>query len=132
MSLHPEDYIKARKVVKRKRSFYRHLGVFIAVNLFLFLMNLATDNEPWFHFTTISWGMGLLIHYFSVFGLPFVRETSEEWESRQMDRELRRIEERSFYSEPLPKKREITPLPDELELKEFRELRKDFNDSEFV
>ncbi len=68
-----EDYIyrKARKRVKQKKGFFIHFSVYIAVGVFFLTMNLVTDPwDLWFFYPLLPWGVALLIHYFSIFGLP--------------------------------------------------------------
>jgi hypothetical protein len=91
-----EDYIyrKARRRVKQKKGFYAHLSAFIAVGVFFLTMNLVTDPwDLWFFYPMMPWGMGLMIHYFGVFGLPGKeRVLTQKWEEREMEREVRRLE----------------------------------------
>lgn len=80
---------KARKRVKAKKDFYGHLGSFIAVNGFLFLLNwLVSPHTMWFIYPLLGWSIGLVTHYFSVFGLPGM---DPDWEEKEMDKELRRL-----------------------------------------
>lgn len=90
-----EEYLyrKARKRVKKKKGFYAHLSVYISVGVFFLTMNLVTDPwDLWFFYPMMPWGIGLLIHYFGVFGLPGKeRVMTEKWEAREMEREVRRL-----------------------------------------
>lgn len=114
-----EIYHKARKRLKAKKGFYKHLSAYIAVALFFFIMNMVTlgeNPELWFFFPMLPWGIGLLIHYFSVFGLPFTGALTEEWEKNELEKELERARrEYGDYSLPAPEDRE-----DKMELKELR------------
>jgi len=88
-----EIYRKAKKRMQAKKSFYKHLSAYIAVGMFFFIMNMVTlgnDPELWFFFPMLPWGIGLLIHYFTTFGLPFSGALSEEWEKSEMEREIER------------------------------------------
>lgn len=91
-----EDYIyrKARKRVKQKKGFYGHLSVYIAVGVFFLTMNLVTNPwDLWFFYPMMPWGVGLLIHYFAIFGLPGKeRVLTHKWEEQEMEREIRRLE----------------------------------------
>ena len=63
-----ELYRKAERRVDEKIGFYRHLYSFIAVNVFLFIINvLFSPGEWWFYWVTVFWGIGLLIHFFKTF-----------------------------------------------------------------
>lgn len=91
-----EDYIyrAARKRVKQKKGFYGHLSAYIAVGVFFLTMNLATDPwDLWFFYPMMPWGIGLLIHYFGVFGLPGKdRALTPKWEEREMEKEIQRLQ----------------------------------------
>ncbi len=120
-----EDYKKARKKVKAKKGFYSHLTAYLIVNSFLFLMNILTDpSDPWFQYPLLAWGVSLAFHYVGVFGIPGVNYNDSDWEEREIEKELNKM----------PPTEEVPPtLPeDELELKEFKKLRKEWNDSDFV
>ncbi len=86
-------YEKAEKRVKAKKAFYSHLAAYISVAMFFFIMNMVTLGENprlWFFFPMLPWGVGLLIHYFTTFGIPFSGALSENWEKEEMERELRK------------------------------------------
>jgi hypothetical protein len=84
------NLIKAQKRVKAKKGFYSHLGSFIAVNAFLFALNAVTySGSWWFVFPTLGWSIGLVTHYFSVFGMPWLEH---DWEDKEMEREIKRLE----------------------------------------
>lgn len=85
-------YRRARKNVRKKKGFYRHLSVYTIMALFFFFMNILTDPfDLWFFFPMLPWGVALMIHYVSVFGIPKSGVLTEEWEQEEMDRELRRL-----------------------------------------
>ena len=66
-------YREALKKVKRIKSFYTHLIVFVVVNIMIVIVNIQEldPGESYFHwhnFATLGfWGIGLLVHGFSVF-----------------------------------------------------------------
>lgn len=136
MAINEDSIKKARKRVKSKKGFYKHLSSFLIVNIFLFLINLfTTPGDWWFIFPLLSWGIGLASHYVSVFGLPIFGTLSDRWEDEQMEIELMKEEEKEARNRRiLLKKENVEPLelPDELELKDFKKLRKDWNDKDFV
>lgn len=85
-------YEKARKRVDEKKSFYQNLGAYLMVIPFLFLLNIFTGTGHfWFIYPALGWGMGLLGHYFKAFGYPGMKGEEPEWEQREMDKELRRL-----------------------------------------
>ena len=84
-------YQEAKKQVKKKKGFYVHMAVYLSVGLFFLLMNVATfDGEWWFFFPMLPWGIGLSIHYLTVFGLPGTDILTKEWEKKEMEKELRK------------------------------------------
>lgn len=79
-----ERYDRAKKQVRRIRSFYTHAIVYVVINLMLVVINIQ-NLEPgesyfqWKNFITLgSWGIGLLAHGLSVF-LPSI-VVGKNWE----------------------------------------------------
>lgn len=101
-----EDYIRKRayQQVKKKKGFYSHLAVFISVGIFFFLINVLSmdngDTELWFFFPLLPWSIGLLIHYFSVFGLPGTNILTKDWEDAELEKEMQKLRRKMrYYSE---------------------------------
>lgn len=121
-----ELYKKAQKRVKRKKGFYRHLKVYLMVNCFILFMGVI-EGDPFQALPMpFLWGMGLLFHYVNVFGLPGSGILSEEWEDREIRKEMESL--RKTYPNSVPKSDEID-MKEHLELKE---LRKNYDDSDLV
>ena len=123
-----EIFISANKKVKAKKGFFVHFGVFCATVLFLFTINFLTSPKFWwFLFPTLGWGIGIVAHYIGVFGIS--DPSVEDWENKELEKEMRKIK-RQFFIEPESKN---VPLPDDkLELKEFKKLRNEWEDKDFV
>ncbi len=52
----------------RRRSFWGHLVSYLAVNLFLIVLNLITSPSYfWAIFPLLGWGLGLFFHWWSVY-----------------------------------------------------------------
>lgn len=77
------SYIRAQKHVERIKDFYSHFSVYVLVNIFISsikvvnnMSNGETFSEAFFDFSTFAvwlfWGIGVAIHAFSAFGLPFL------------------------------------------------------------
>ena len=123
-----EAYRKAKKRVIAKKAFYIHLGSFCATTLFLFTINyLTSPNFWWFLFPTLGWGIGIVSHYISVFGIS--SPSGEDWEDKEVEKEMRKIKRQHFVE---PDEEKITLPDDELELKEFKKLRDEWDDRDFV
>ncbi len=112
-------YKTAKKIVEKKKGFYKHLSAYIAVTFFFIAMNLLTFGEEpqlWFFYPVLPWGIGLIIHYLSVFGFPGSKALSPEWEEEQVAREILRLRQKQgYYAEKGDAEQE-----DSLELKELR------------
>ena len=94
-------YKRAKERVEKKKGFYKHLSAFIAVGVFFLAMNIFTilkgesdGSGVWFFFPLLPWSIGLIIHYFTVFGLPGSRALSEKWEEEELAREMARLRRR--------------------------------------
>lgn len=74
-------YQEAKKRVEEIKGFYIHLVTFIVVNAVLAAINLLTSPEYlWFIWPIIGWGVGLIIHAFSVFSGLW----GKSWEERKI------------------------------------------------
>jgi hypothetical protein len=123
-----EAYHKAKKKVKAKKGFYMHFGSFCATTLFLFTINFLTSpNFWWFLFPTLGWGIGIVSHYIAVFGIA--GPSGEDWEEQELEKEMRKIKRQHFVEH---EEENITLPDDELELKEFKKLRDEWEDKDFV
>lgn len=90
---------QAREHIEELRGFYGHLGSFVGVNLFLFMINMVTSPDSiWFIYPLFGWGIGLISHAFSVFW------NGPDWEARKLQEltglsntqdELARLSERT-------------------------------------
>ena len=126
-------YHQAKKQVRKKKRFYRHLTTFIIINLFLFFMNQMTDPyDQWFVFPLMSWGVALAFHYINVFGIPGSKALSVEWENREIEKEMYRLKEEDALKYNKPVDYNITIPDEELELNDFKKLRKEWDDSDLV
>ena len=74
-------YQEAKKRVEELKGFYSHLITYILVNTGLVVINLLTSPEYlWFIWPLMGWGVGLLIHAFSVFSNLW----GKSWEERKI------------------------------------------------
>jgi hypothetical protein len=87
----PEERARAaaRKRADDLRGFFTHLGSYLAVGLFFFFINLATDpGNWWFFYPMLPWGAGLAIHGWNV--LWNDRLFDEKWTERKAQEILAR------------------------------------------
>ena len=107
-----QSYELAKRRVACIKSFYRHLIVYIVVNIGLLVVSIRNldiyiyqdamsnnDFETWVFWNVLGvpifWGIGLLIHAIRVF-----KPTSsfvKEWEERQLQRLLAKEDEKEKY-----------------------------------
>lgn len=93
------DYLEAQKQVKQIKGFYTHLIVYVCVNVFLIGLQ-AVDLDKGEEFWSLDllkvpalWGIGLGIHWMSVFLPTFI--FGRNWEEKKI-RELMNEEKRSI------------------------------------
>ena len=111
------QYKKAKKIVNKKKGFYYHLLSYLAVNVFLLLVSEG-DSFP----VVFAWGIGIVFHYFAVFGMPFTGVGSDEWKDREIQKEMKRLNKKEGS-------KGNWNIDDHLELKELDER---YKDSDFV
>ena len=116
-----EDIEKAKKRVKQKKGFYSHLQSYIVVNtVFLFVAGFS------WRYTILFWGIGLASHYYSVFGMPGTGQGSKDWESKEIEKELKKMGKNKTYRSKPSKSADID---EKLDLKE---IERRYNDTDFV
>lgn len=96
--LKEEAYLKAQNKVKKIMGFYRHLMVYVLINIFLIVLFTVVNDAPFWRFDTFAtaffWGIGLGFHALGVFGPDLI--FGKTWENRMikkyMDKENNRWE----------------------------------------
>ena len=74
-------YQKAKERVTELRGFYRHLSVYVIVNLGLFLINMTTSPESlWFIWPLTGWGIATVLHTLRVFS----GSLGSNWEEKKI------------------------------------------------
>lgn len=76
-----EKYDAALKKVRIKKGFYVNLVNYVIINILLFVINYITGGSWWFYWVTIGWGIGIVFHAFSVFGVSGY--FGDEWEKKK-------------------------------------------------
>ena len=81
-----EAFYRAKKKLDKLKGFYRHLAVYVIINIFLIILIGVQSGGNFFNFGTFStaffWGIGLMFHAMSVF-LPNL-VFSKRWEDRKI------------------------------------------------
>ncbi len=90
MTTRPDDELRARAEarVKARADFRVHLLIYVLVNAFLWAIWFTTDatpGTPWPVFASIGWGIGLLAHWWTVYGDNDSRREAE------IEKEIRRL-----------------------------------------
>jgi hypothetical protein len=74
-------YQKAKERVSVLRGFYKHLSVYVIVNLGLILINMTTSPESlWFIWPLMGWGIAIVLHALRVFSGPL----GSNWEEKKI------------------------------------------------
>lgn len=82
-SMEDEKYLRAKQRVEELKGFYSHLGIFVLINGFLFIVNLVTSpGNWWFYWVTLFWGIALVYHGARIASSRKV--FSREWEERKV------------------------------------------------
>lgn len=83
-----QKYLNAKRKVKKIKGFYVHFTVYLIVNIFLIILRIFSIDGfenlwEWQTFNTaIFWGIGIVFHAFSVFGMNFL--LGKNWEERKI------------------------------------------------
>lgn len=86
-------YKLAKKKVKEKRKFYSHLLTWGTMSVFFILLNLFTSDYFWAVFPILGWGIGLAFHGIKVFSINY----GDEWEEREIQKEMDKLRQRETY-----------------------------------
>jgi 2TM domain len=80
---------EALRYVRRKRIFYVVLGIWIALSVMWFGIDMADDSSSlWFYWPMLGSGIAVAITGIALLGLGGL--FGSEWERRQVDKYLRR------------------------------------------
>lgn len=72
------NYQVALRQAKEFKKFYSHLGTYLVLGLFFFILNAITSfGQWWFYWPMLGWGIGIGIHAVKTFGY------GNGWEERK-------------------------------------------------
>jgi hypothetical protein len=84
---------EARRWVRRKRIFYTILGVYLALSLMWFAIDMLDDSTSlWFYWPMLGTGLVVVVIGLVLFGLGGL--FGADWERRQVDKYLERRSDR--------------------------------------
>lgn len=76
-----ERYRRAKRRVGVLKGFYIHLATYIGVMVLLFFIDFLTGGGWWFYWPLLGWGIGIIAHAFTVFGITGF--LGSEWEQKK-------------------------------------------------
>jgi two-component system, LytTR family, sensor kinase len=80
---------EARRYVRRKRIFYTVLGIWIALCVMWFAIDMLDDSSSfWFYWPMLGTGIAVAITGIALLGIGGV--LGADWEQREIDKYLRR------------------------------------------
>ncbi|HMG68295.1 MAG TPA: 2TM domain-containing protein [Chitinophagaceae bacterium] len=80
------------KIAKKRASFKYHLGTFIVINIFFWVLWYFTGQHttkngwPWPVWPVFGWGIGLLFHFLGVYVDPGSNGIEREYEKLELNR----------------------------------------------
>ena len=81
-----EAYRRAKRKVEKIMGFYKHLAVYLVVNIFLIIIVGMNSEYGFNHYSTYTtaffWGIGLAFHFLQVFGRDVL--FNEDWEEKKI------------------------------------------------
>lgn len=84
-----DDYKSARRHVRRRMGFFRHLSTFVTVIAALLVIDIVTGpDEFWVQWVALIWGVILAVHLLNVYFFDAL--LGREAERRMIERELRK------------------------------------------
>jgi hypothetical protein len=92
---------EARRWVRRKRIFYSVVGIYLALSLMWFAIDLLDDSSGfWFYWPMLGTGLGVVVTGVVLGGLGGLFGT--DWERREIERYLRRSGDQGDGSDARP------------------------------
>lgn len=95
------NYVGAYRRMKRIKSFYVHLVIYVLVNSLLIAINWsenATEGQAFWRWQTFAtalyWGVGLVGHGLSVFNSNFL--FGKNWEQRKIEQLMKKQGEKKW------------------------------------
>jgi hypothetical protein len=80
---------EARRWVRRKRIFYTIVGVYLALSVFWFAIDVLTGGDDlWFYWPMLGAGLGVVVTGILMFGIGGL--FGADWERREVDKYLER------------------------------------------
>jgi hypothetical protein len=76
---------QARRHVHKLQAFYNQVLWFLAINVFLLIINLlSSPDNLWFYWVTIFWGIGLAFNALGIYRRSPAGPFGKDWEERKI------------------------------------------------
>ena len=86
-----ERYRLTKRRVRVLKGFYIHLATYIAVMALFLLIDFLTGGGWWFYWPLLGWGIGIVAHGLTVFGIGgFLGSEWEEKKTRDLMNKMHR------------------------------------------
>lgn len=117
-------YIKAKKIAKAKKDFRTMLWIFSFLTPVLIFINLFTSpGYLWFLWSVLGFGIATAAMYYEA----YIKPRHEERESHEVEKEMEKMRMRDRkYTDKNTKQDDFDEYMD------LRELRKDYDEGDFV
>ena len=80
-----QKYIRAKKRVNDIKGFYIHLFIYLLCTPIVIIVNLMfAPAYHWFWFSVLGWGLGIFLHWLSVFGFTLIG-LGKNWEEKKIN-----------------------------------------------
>lgn len=126
-----EKYLRARRKVEKMKRFYKHLSSWMFTSLFLLILFSILRMPPWITLVVVAgWGIGIASEAIEVFGFPGI---GRDWEDRKIQEEMEKMDSdlvKPANESEVPQ--EEDEIEDTLELPDYREVKRSWNDSDLV
>ena len=81
-------YRRAAARVEMQLAFYRHVMIYVVVNVLLAAINLLKNpGHLWFQWVILGWGIGLLAHGLNVYSYRWLGSRREQMIQRELARQ---------------------------------------------
>lgn len=82
-SEYQDRYEQAKKRVDEIKEFYSHVVAYVCVNILVYVIDLLNNGQlDWAYWVTLGWGIGVVAHFFNVFGENLF--LGRDWEARKI------------------------------------------------
>jgi len=126
-------YQEASKRLKRKKGFFSHLIAYVCIigMLYAIMYFEAEGNLLPVIIVGLSWGIGILTHYFKTFGTEHldILGISPDWEEKELEKEVEKLKRKRALRERIKEEKDQL---DDLERLDLKEMEKRPSDDDFL